>query len=86
MNAAGERGPIAGVHAARRAGGHASARRLRVAAREVAGRRSHDHAHGDDSRTGLQRPLPDQTVIMGEVPGRSGLLAIQPPSAERRES
>ena len=29
-----------------------------------------------------QRPLPDQTVIMGEVPGRSGLLAIQPPNAE----
>jgi undecaprenyl phosphate-alpha-L-ara4FN deformylase len=28
----------------------------------------------------LQRPLPDQTVIMGEVPGRSGLLAIQPAS------
>jgi undecaprenyl phosphate-alpha-L-ara4FN deformylase len=25
-----------------------------------------------------QRPLPDQTVIMGEVPGRSGLLALQP--------
>lgn len=30
----------------------------------------------------IQRALPDQTVIMGEVPGRSGLLAIQPPSAE----
>jgi len=30
----------------------------------------------------LQESLPDQTVIMGEVPGRSGLLAIQPPSAE----
>ena len=30
----------------------------------------------------LRQPLPDQTVIMGEVPGRSGLLAIQPPSAE----
>jgi undecaprenyl phosphate-alpha-L-ara4FN deformylase len=30
----------------------------------------------------IQRPLPDQTVIMGEVPGRSGLLAIQPPNAE----
>jgi hypothetical protein len=30
----------------------------------------------------LKRPLPDQTVIMGEVPGRSGLLAIQPASAE----
>jgi undecaprenyl phosphate-alpha-L-ara4FN deformylase len=30
----------------------------------------------------LQMPLPDQTVIMGEVPGRSGLLAIQPPNAE----
>jgi hypothetical protein len=30
----------------------------------------------------IQRPLPDQTVVMGEVPGRSGLLAIQPPSAE----
>jgi undecaprenyl phosphate-alpha-L-ara4FN deformylase len=29
----------------------------------------------------VHRPLPDQTVIMGEVPGRSGLLAIQPPSA-----
>jgi undecaprenyl phosphate-alpha-L-ara4FN deformylase len=28
----------------------------------------------------VHRPLPDQTVIMGEVPGRSGLLAIQPPS------
>jgi undecaprenyl phosphate-alpha-L-ara4FN deformylase len=30
----------------------------------------------------LQGSLRDQTVIMGEVPGRSGLLAIQPPSAE----
>jgi undecaprenyl phosphate-alpha-L-ara4FN deformylase len=30
----------------------------------------------------VQRPLPEQTVIMGEVPGRSGLLAIQPPNAE----
>ena len=30
----------------------------------------------------IQRPLPDQTVIMGGVPGRSGLLAIQPPKAE----
>ncbi len=30
----------------------------------------------------LQESLPDQTVIMGEVPGRSGLLAIQPPSVE----
>jgi undecaprenyl phosphate-alpha-L-ara4FN deformylase len=29
----------------------------------------------------VQRPLLDQTVIMGEVPGRSGLLAIQPASA-----
>jgi undecaprenyl phosphate-alpha-L-ara4FN deformylase len=29
----------------------------------------------------VQRPLPEQTVIMGEVPGRSGLLAIQPASA-----
>jgi undecaprenyl phosphate-alpha-L-ara4FN deformylase len=28
----------------------------------------------------LKKPLPDQTVIMGEVPGRSGLLAIQPAS------
>ena len=27
---------------------------------------------------GLKRPLPDQTVIMGQVPGRSVLLAIQP--------
>jgi undecaprenyl phosphate-alpha-L-ara4FN deformylase len=30
----------------------------------------------------LQIPLPDQTVLRGEVPGRSGLLAIQPPNAE----
>lgn len=30
----------------------------------------------------ILRPLPDQTVIMGEVPGRSGLLAVQPPNAE----
>jgi peptidoglycan/xylan/chitin deacetylase (PgdA/CDA1 family) len=29
----------------------------------------------------VQRPLPDQTVIMGEVPGRSGLLAVQPSSS-----
>jgi len=29
----------------------------------------------------VQRPLPDQTVIMGEVPGRSGQLAIQPASS-----
>jgi undecaprenyl phosphate-alpha-L-ara4FN deformylase len=30
----------------------------------------------------LERPLPDQTVVMGEVPGRSGLLAMQPARAE----
>jgi undecaprenyl phosphate-alpha-L-ara4FN deformylase len=30
----------------------------------------------------LQRPLPEQTVVMGEVPGRSGLLAMQPARAE----
>jgi len=30
---------------------------------------------------GLQRPMPDQRVIMGEVPGRSGRLAVQPASA-----
>jgi undecaprenyl phosphate-alpha-L-ara4FN deformylase len=30
----------------------------------------------------LRRPLPDQTVVMGEVPGRSGLLAMQPADAE----
>ncbi len=30
----------------------------------------------------IQRPMPDQTVIMGEVAGRSGLLALQPPHAE----
>jgi undecaprenyl phosphate-alpha-L-ara4FN deformylase len=29
----------------------------------------------------MQRPLPDQTVVMGEVPGRSGLLAVQPADA-----
>jgi undecaprenyl phosphate-alpha-L-ara4FN deformylase len=29
----------------------------------------------------VQRSLPDQTVIMGEVPGRSGLLATQPARA-----
>jgi undecaprenyl phosphate-alpha-L-ara4FN deformylase len=27
---------------------------------------------------GIQRPMPEQTVIMGEIPGRSGTLAIQP--------
>jgi undecaprenyl phosphate-alpha-L-ara4FN deformylase len=27
---------------------------------------------------GLLRPLPDGAVVMGEVPGRSGLLALQP--------
>jgi len=27
----------------------------------------------------LQSPVPDQAVIMGEIPGRSGLLAMQPP-------
>jgi len=30
----------------------------------------------------LQRPLPEQTVVMGEVPGRSGLLAMQPARTE----
>ena len=30
----------------------------------------------------LKRPLPDQAVVMGEVPGRSGLLAMQPARAE----
>jgi peptidoglycan/xylan/chitin deacetylase (PgdA/CDA1 family) len=29
----------------------------------------------------LPRPLPDQVVALGEVPGRSGLLAVQPSSA-----
>jgi peptidoglycan/xylan/chitin deacetylase (PgdA/CDA1 family) len=29
----------------------------------------------------VQTPMPDQTVIWGEVPGRSGLLAMQPASA-----
>jgi peptidoglycan/xylan/chitin deacetylase (PgdA/CDA1 family) len=33
-------------------------------------------------RQAILRPLPDQTVILGEVPGRSGLLAVQPPNAE----
>jgi len=28
---------------------------------------------------GLQRAVPNQWVTMGEIPGRSGLLAIQPP-------
>jgi undecaprenyl phosphate-alpha-L-ara4FN deformylase len=28
---------------------------------------------------GLQWPVPDQAVMMGEIPGRSGLLAVQPP-------
>jgi peptidoglycan/xylan/chitin deacetylase (PgdA/CDA1 family) len=27
----------------------------------------------------IKQALPDQTVVMGEVPGRSGLLAVQPP-------
>jgi undecaprenyl phosphate-alpha-L-ara4FN deformylase len=27
---------------------------------------------------GMQMPMPEQTVIRGEVPGRSGVLAIQP--------
>jgi undecaprenyl phosphate-alpha-L-ara4FN deformylase len=27
---------------------------------------------------GVQLPMPEQTVIMGEIPGRSGVLAIQP--------
>ncbi|HEY0745213.1 MAG TPA: polysaccharide deacetylase family protein [Steroidobacteraceae bacterium] len=31
---------------------------------------------------GLLQPMPDQPVVMGEVPGRSGLLAIQPAGAE----
>jgi undecaprenyl phosphate-alpha-L-ara4FN deformylase len=30
----------------------------------------------------IQRPLPAQAIIMGQVPGRSGLLAMQPPDAE----
>lgn len=30
----------------------------------------------------IQRPLPDQAIIRGQVPGRSGLLAMQPPDAE----
>ncbi len=34
-------------------------------------------AHGRDSRPRLASAMPDQRVIMGEVPGRSGLLAIQ---------
>jgi undecaprenyl phosphate-alpha-L-ara4FN deformylase len=29
----------------------------------------------------MRGPLPDQTVIMSEIPGRSGLLAIQPAGA-----
>jgi peptidoglycan/xylan/chitin deacetylase (PgdA/CDA1 family) len=31
---------------------------------------------------GLLQPMPEQPVVMGEVPGRSGLLAIQPAGAE----
>jgi undecaprenyl phosphate-alpha-L-ara4FN deformylase len=31
---------------------------------------------------GLQQPMRDQPVVMGEVAGRSGLLAIQPTGAE----
>src|ERR1700732_1800919 len=30
----------------------------------------------------IQKPLPEQTVVMGEEPGRSGLLAVQPADAE----
>ena len=30
----------------------------------------------------LKRPWPDQAVVMGEVPGRSGLLAMQPAQPE----
>lgn len=30
----------------------------------------------------VQEPLPEQTVVMGEVPGRSGQLAIQAPRTE----
>jgi undecaprenyl phosphate-alpha-L-ara4FN deformylase len=30
----------------------------------------------------VQSPIPEQIVVMGEVPGRSGLLAVQPPRAE----
>ena len=33
-------------------------------------------------RLSLQQPMHDQPVVMGEVPGRSGLLAIQPILAE----
>ena len=42
-----------------------------------------------DLGTGITDPLAqfavdraDQTVVMGEVPGRSGLLAVQPADAE----
>jgi peptidoglycan/xylan/chitin deacetylase (PgdA/CDA1 family) len=34
----------------------------------------------------LQTPMPEQAVTFGEVPGRSGLLAIQPASAATDES
>jgi undecaprenyl phosphate-alpha-L-ara4FN deformylase len=30
----------------------------------------------------LQKPVPDEAVVRGEVPGRSGLLALQPRNAE----
>ena len=32
----------------------------------------------------LQRPLPTRAVIQGEIPGRSGLLAVQAPAAATR--
>jgi undecaprenyl phosphate-alpha-L-ara4FN deformylase len=32
----------------------------------------------------LQQPLPTRAVIQGEIPGRSGLLAVQAPGAAGR--
>ena len=75
--------PFAGIHAARRVGRNAAAQCLRVVAEEVAGRGRRADAEWRRIREwAILAALPDQTVIMGEVPGRSGLLAIQPPGAE----
>ncbi len=69
---------LAGVHAACRARGHAVARCFRIAAREVARCRRAAHLHGRRAQPrARKRPLPARAVVMAEIPGRSGALAVQ---------
>ncbi len=69
--------PLAGVHPARGTRRHAAAPCLRVPAPEVAGGGAVPTRMAEIHRLALQGPLPARAVVMGEVAGRSGRLAVQ---------